>query len=102
MLAISIFGPLFTWFMIFVTHLLFRRRHQEEQLVFRMWGFPFTSLLGAGLMLAALLTTLFSAAFRPTLIYGIPFLILLSVAYAFLRPRQAEEAQAASGENLPL
>ena len=30
MLAISMFGPLFTWFMIFVTHLRFRTHHKHE------------------------------------------------------------------------
>jgi L-asparagine transporter-like permease len=87
MLAISMFGPMFTWFIIFVTHLSFRRRHAQARLVFRMWGYPYTSLLGAGLMLAALITTLFAPAFRPTLIYGVPFVIVLTVFY-FLRGKQ--------------
>jgi AAT family amino acid transporter len=81
MLAISMFGPMFTWLMIFVTHLRFRRRHAGEELAFRMWGYPYTSLLGAGLMVCALLTTPFVPAFRPTLIYGVPFLIVLCVAF---------------------
>jgi AAT family amino acid transporter len=85
MLAISMFGPMFTWLMIFVTHLSFRRHHAQEKLVFRMWGYPYTSMLGAGLMLAALITTLFVRAFHPTLIYGIPFLLMLIAVYA-LRP----------------
>ena len=60
--------------------------------VFRMWGFPYTTLIGAGLMAAALLTTLFTDAFRPTLIYGVPFLILLSLAYAIQRRRAAKHS----------
>jgi L-asparagine transporter-like permease len=88
MLAIAMFGPMFTWMMIFVTHLNFRRRNPGAQLAFRMWGYPWTSLAGAGLMLAALLTTLFTPAFRPTLIYGVPFLCLLSIAYAIHRRRR--------------
>jgi amino acid transporter, AAT family len=102
MLAISMFGPLFTWFMIFVTHLLFRKRHQQESLSFRMWGYPYTSLLGAALMLAALITTLFQADFRPTLLYGVPFLILLSVAFGIIRPKAAHSNQATQIENLPI
>jgi AAT family amino acid transporter len=81
MLALSMFGPMFTWFMIFVTHLAFRRKHEHEILAFRMWGYPYTSLAGAVLMAAALMTTYFSNAFKPTLIYGVPFLILLSILY---------------------
>ncbi len=93
MLAISMFGPMFTWFMIFVTHLNFRRLNPSAQLAFRMWGYPWTSLAGAALMLAALLTTLFTNAFRPTLIYGIPFLLVLSLAYAIRRGRALPASQ---------
>jgi amino acid transporter, AAT family len=94
MLAISMFGPMFTWLMIFVTHLSFRRHHAHTKLAFRMWGYPYTSLLGAGLMLAALVTTLFTREFRPTLIYGIPFLGVLTGAYALRRTRAISAAQA--------
>jgi AAT family amino acid transporter len=87
MLAISMFGPMFTWLMIFVTHLSFRRRHAQTKLPFRMWGYPYTSLLGAALMLAALVTTLFTREFRPTVIYGIPFLLALTAAYTLRRTR---------------
>ena len=88
MLALSLFGPMFTWLMIFVTHLRFRRRYGGKVLAFRMWGYPYTSVLGAALMVAALITTLFADAFRPTLVYGIPFLIVLSVVYG-LRSRRS-------------
>ena len=94
MFAISMFGPMFTWLMIFVTHLSFRRRYAERKLAFRMWGYPYTSLLGAGLMLAALLTTLFVPVFRPTLIYGIPLLLVLTAAYALRRTRTVTNYQA--------
>ncbi len=89
MLALSMFGPMFTWFMIFVTHLAFRRKHQHQRLAFRMWGYPFTSLGGAGLMAAALATTYFSDAFKPTLIYGLPFLSVLCVLYFVRRASSA-------------
>jgi amino acid transporter, AAT family len=87
MLAISMFGPMFTWFMIFVTHLRFRRRYGHSELVFRMWGYPYTSLLGAILMSAALLTTLFTREFRPTLLYGLPFMLVLTAIYFLRRSR---------------
>ncbi len=84
LLAVSIFGAMFVWLMIFLTHLRFRRQHPTETLAFRLWGFPWTTLLGAALMLAMLLTTPFVPAFRATLYYGLPFLAILLVAY-FLR-----------------
>ena len=37
MMSISVYGACFTWLMIFVTHLFFRRRHRQTHLKFRMW-----------------------------------------------------------------
>jgi amino acid transporter, AAT family len=48
---------------------------------FRMPGFPATTLLGATLMAAVLLTTAFTEAFRMTLVFGVPFLLALTVTY---------------------
>ena len=95
MLSLSIFGPMFTWLMIFITHLRFRRHWRGRELAFRMWGFPYTSLLGVLLMSAALLTTLFTPAFRPTLLYGVPFLILLTAAHRIIRRRGRAETSLA-------
>lgn len=84
MLSISSVGIMFVWMMIFITHYFFRRARlaaAQSRPVFRMWGYPFTSLFGAGLMAAILITTLFNQPFRMTLIFGIPFLVLLSVIY---------------------
>lgn len=84
MVAISSFGALFTWMMIFVTHYYFRRGRDRDGAPparFRMIGFPATTLLGAGLMAAVLITTLFTPAFRLTLVFGVPFLGCLTLAY---------------------
>lgn len=100
MLSISMFGPMFTWLMIFLTHLNFRRHRGNEAFVFKMWGYPYTSLLGATLMFAALITTLFTRAFRPTLIYGIPFLVLLTAAFALRRTRTEPTPQSIVEETI--
>lgn len=81
MMAVSMFGAMFTWLMIFITHLFFRRRHAHDTLAFRMWGYPYATLAGAGLMLAALLTTLFVREFRMTLLCGVPFLLALGAVF---------------------
>jgi L-asparagine transporter-like permease len=82
MVSISSFGAMFTWMMIFVTHYCFRRaRRGEPRPEFQMIGFPFTTLLGVTLMVAVLVTTAFTAAFRSTLVFGLPFLALLCVVY---------------------
>jgi amino acid transporter, AAT family len=80
MISVSMFGALFTWLMIFVTHLFFRRK-QSGPSAFRMWGYPYTSLLGATLMLGILITSAFTAEFRMTLAYGVPFMIVLTIVY---------------------
>jgi len=84
MVGISVFGAMFTWMMIFVTHYFFRRArlragHARES--FSMWGFPITTLLGAALMAALLLTTAFTDAFRMTLVFGLPYLAVLAGIY---------------------
>jgi len=84
MMAISMFGALFTWMMIFITHWFFRRAwdaQNKPRLSFRMWGFPILTGLGAVAMLAILVTTLFTDVFKMTLIFGVPFLLLLTVWY---------------------
>lgn len=90
MMAIAMFGGLFTWFMIFTTHWFFRRRWVKEGRPgpgFRMWGFPWLTLLGAGLVLAILVTTYFTPMFRLTLLVGLPFLaVLVAVYLAWYRP----------------
>ena len=94
MLSISAFGAMFTWLMIFITHLFFRRCHAHETLSFRMWGYPYATLAGAGLMIAVLVTTFFTPEFRMTLLCGIPFLLLLAAIF-FVRDRHAPVSQPA-------
>ena len=83
MISVSMFGAMFTWLMIFVTHLFFRR---VEQPVYRMPGFPYTSILGAMLMAAILISTAFTSEFRWTLAFGLPSLGLFALAYT-TRPK---------------
>ena len=89
MMSISVYGACFTWLMIFVTHLFFRRQHTATALKFRLWGYPFTTLLGASLMLALLISTAFTDFFRMTLWFGIPFTLLLVATYFYSRRGKA-------------
>jgi L-asparagine transporter-like permease len=89
MVGISVFGAMFTWMMIFVTHYFFRRARLKDGSAaapFSMWGFPVTTLLGAALMAALLVTTAFTEAFRLTLVFGLTYLAILAGIY-FLRFR---------------
>lgn len=88
MMSLSMFGAMFTWMMIFVTHYCFRRYHDKRgglELPFKMKFFPVTTLLGAGLMLAVLVTTAFTDVFQMTLVFGVPFIILLVLSFYLTR-----------------
>ncbi|CAM5487126.1 amino acid permease [Mycolicibacterium aubagnense] len=90
MLSLSSFGAMFTWLMIFVSHYFFRLQWEREGRPapsFRFLGFPWLTLLGAFTMVAIMVSTLFSEPFRLTLIAGVPFLVLLSASYPFVRKR---------------
>jgi L-asparagine transporter-like permease len=99
MIAVSSFGAMFTWMMIFVTHYAFRRACERggAPLRFRMPGYPATTLLGAALMAAVLLTTAFTGPFRLTLLFGLPFLAALVACYR-LRYRRGAAAAVSSSE----
>jgi AAT family amino acid transporter len=80
MFSLSIFGAMFTWTMIFVTHLFFRRKAGAPA-GFRTLFYPYSTWLGLGLMLAVMATTWFTDFFHLTLLTGIPFILLLTLLY---------------------
>jgi L-asparagine transporter-like permease len=84
MFGIALFGGLFIWLMIFLTHLRFRRRWEQSgapRLPVRMPGYPVTTLLGAASIVAILLTTWWVEGMRVTLLAGIPWLGFISLCY---------------------
>ncbi|MBO1581013.1 amino acid permease [Bacillus sp. XF8] len=84
MMGISMFGAMFTWMMIFITHLYFRKKWDKNggrKLPVRMWGFPYLTILGVILMLAIIITTWFTDMFKTTLLTGVPFLLMISIGY---------------------
>jgi AAT family amino acid transporter len=96
MFGISLFGGLFAWMMIFVTHLSFRKHWREQQgrrLPVEMPLFPFTTIAGGLAVLAILVSTWWVEGMRVTLEAGIPWLLLISVLY-FTVGRQRERAAA--------
>src|SRR6266403_1843592 len=60
-------------------------------------AFPATTLLGATLMAAVLLTTAFTDAFRMTLVFGLPFLACLTAAYWIWRRQNARTPISSAG-----
>lgn len=89
MIALSMFGAMFTWSMVFLTHFYFRRqvRLQNITLKLKMPGYPIGTLLGFVLIVSILLTTWFTELFHSTLLFGVPFLVFLVLMY-FLRQKK--------------
>jgi L-asparagine transporter-like permease len=92
--GIALFGALFVWMMIFLTHLFFRRAWEasgNRRLPVRMVGYPSTSVLGLGLVTAIIITTWWVPGMRPTILAGLPWVAFLTVVYWIWRhSRKAE------------
>ena len=91
--GIALFGALFVWLMIFITHLSFRkhwRANRGRHLPVTMPLFPWTTILGGTAVLAIIISTWWVAGMRLTMETGIPWLLLLTVLYyAWGRKRTA-------------
>jgi L-asparagine transporter-like permease len=86
--GISLFGGLFVWLMIFVTHLYFRPRWEAlggPRLPVSMIGYPYTSLLGMAAIGAIIVTTWWVEGVRVTIIAGSPWLGVLTAAYFLVK-----------------
>jgi L-asparagine transporter-like permease len=80
MLGSAFFGGLFVWMMIFVTHLIFRRRAPVGALRFAPPG-PWSSLVGLAALTAVLVSTWWVPGLRITLQAGIPWLAFITLCY---------------------
>jgi len=68
--GVSLFGALFVWLMIFVTHIAFRRSAR-----------PLGSYLGAAAIVALLLSTWWVPILESTLVTGAAWLALIAIGY---------------------
>jgi len=83
MLGSAFFGGIFVWLMIFVTHLVFRRRTAkwpQPPVRFAPRG-PWSSLLGLAGLGAVLVSTWWIPQLRITLTAGLPWLLFISLCY---------------------
>ncbi|MBT2715440.1 amino acid permease [Bacillus sp. ISL-57] len=87
MMGISMFGAILTWFMVFISHLYFRKRWEKSggrKLPVKMYGFPYLTILGALLLLALTVSTWFTGPFKIVLQFGIPWLFFLCIVYLLM------------------
>jgi amino acid transporter, AAT family len=86
--GVALFGAMTVWIFILVSHLRFRRQHDAAALPVRMPCFPWLQLVAIGLLIGVLVTMGLDREFwRISWICGVPWLVLISVAY-FLRSRR--------------
>jgi L-asparagine transporter-like permease len=74
--GVALFGALFVWLMIFVTHIAYRAP-----------VVPLGSCAGAALVAAILLSTWWAPGLRSTLLAGVPWLGLLAIGYRLSKAR---------------
>jgi len=77
--GVALFGGLFVWLMIFLTHLFFRRRNKSARVF--LPAFPYLTLLGLGLMIAILASTWFVEGMDITLKAGAVWMAVVSMGY---------------------
>ncbi len=95
MMGISMFGSIFTWLMIFISHLFFRKQWEKNggrKLPVKMIGFPYLTILGAVLLLSLIVSTWFTP-FKMMLQFGIPWLLFLLIAYLIWKKKNASHSQ---------
>ena len=85
--GVSLFGGLFVWLMIFLTHLFFRRRNKSARVF--LPAFPYLTLLGLAFMIAILASTWFVEGMAITLKAGAVWMAAVSVGYLGYRYRRS-------------
>lgn len=80
--GIALFGGIFVWIMILITHLRFRRAWRGKKLSVRMPFFPFAQIIGIVLLCAILITMGLDTDFwNISWIVGVPWLVIMSLIY---------------------
>jgi L-asparagine transporter-like permease len=87
MLGSAFFGGIFVWLMIFVTHMMFRRRTARAGQSIVRFGprGPWTSLFGAAALGTVLVSTWWVPGLRITLTAGLPWLLFITLCYLVWR-----------------
>ncbi|QGZ65975.1 amino acid permease [Paraburkholderia acidisoli] len=89
--GIALFGGIFVWIVILVTHLRFRRAWRGRALPVRMPFFPIAQITGIALLAAILVTMGLDTEFwNISWIVGVPWLVGISLVYFVYRKRLAQ------------
>ena len=85
--GVALFGAIFTWMTILVSHLSFRRFHKGAELPVKTAFFPVLQIAGLVLLGAVLVTMGIDKDWRISWICGVPWLVGLSIAYLVWKAR---------------
>src|SRR6185369_14557340 len=77
----SLFGALFAWVLIFMTHIQFRRHTRGQNLRHFLPWFPVTTLFGMVAIITILISTWWVEGMRVAIQSGIPWLLLITIVY---------------------
>ena len=83
----SMFAGLYVWIMILLTHLRFRRAHAHDAPTLFMPASPLLNVLALAGLVWVTLSTWFAPGLRVTLLAGVPWLAMISLAYGVWRAR---------------
>jgi len=85
--GIAIFGGIFIWIMILVTHLRFRQKHERATLPLRTPLFPYAQITGILLLAGVLVSMGLNDDWNIAWVVGVPWLFLTSLAYFVWRKK---------------
>jgi amino acid transporter, AAT family len=91
LLGVALFAMMIVWIFILASHLSFRRRHPPATLPVRMPFFPWMQYTGLALLCAVLITMGLDRNLEVSWLYGVPWLVLISLIY-FVRRRRSRAA----------
>ncbi|MEM3908367.1 MAG: amino acid permease [Nitrososphaerota archaeon] len=93
--GIAIFGGIFVWIMILLSHISFRRKYKKENLTLKysVRGSVYLSIMGAILLTGILISTLFTPGIQITIPSGIVALVVFTLLYIAYSKRNSKSTE---------
>jgi L-asparagine transporter-like permease len=99
LLGVALFAAMLVWMFVLISHLSFRLRHGNAPLPVRMPFFPWMQYAGLALLAGILVTMGLDSTLYVSWVYGVPWVVLISLAYFVRRARLRTDAAAQTRES---